>query len=147
MAQKKSKVVKCVFSNEWKNPSGSLTYYHDVTLENGDTGSIGSMEKYSKKFTEGTIIDYTLENGKIKIITMENNSNQKNNNYQNNATKQGNSNYSNPRPTKQEQFLGYAWSYAKDLIVAGKNSDDLEELNKCARYIYDEIGKMLNNEQ
>ena len=146
MGQKKSKVVKCVFSNEWKNPSGSLTYYHDLTLENGDTGSIGSMEKYSKKFTEGTIIDYTLENGKIKIVTNETNSSQQTN-YQKSGKNQNNSNYSNPRPAKQEQFLGYAWSYAKDLIVAGKNSDDLEELNKCARYIYDEIGKMLNNEQ
>lgn len=146
MGQKTSKVTKCVFSNEWKNPSGSFTYYHDIILENGDTGSIGSMEKYSKKFTEGTEIDYTLENGKIKIVsTVENNySNQ--NSYQGGNKKQNTSNYNNQRPAKQDQFLGYAWSYAKDLIVAGKTSEDLEELNKCARYIYDEIGKMLNNE-
>lgn len=147
MAQKTSKVVKCVFSNEWKNPSGTLTYYHDLTLENGDTGSIGSIEKYSKKFTEGIVIDYTLENGKIKIAqTVENNNSNQQNNYNNGNKKSNTQNYT-PRPAKQEQFLGYAWSYAKDLIVAGKNSDDLEELNKCARYIYDEIGKMLNNEQ
>jgi hypothetical protein len=140
MSYKTSKVVKCIFSNEWKNPSGSLTYYHDVTLENGDTGSIGAMEKYPKKFTEGAVIDYNLENGKIKIVSVNEAPKE---NYQ---KKSSGNNYSGNRGTKQEQFLGYAWSYAKDLIVAGKNSEDLEELNKCARYIYDEIGKMLNNE-
>lgn len=139
MSYKTSKVVKCIFSNEWKNPSGSLTYYHDVTLENGDTGSIGAMEKYPKKFTEGAIIDYNLENGKIKIVSTNDNPKES---YQ----KKSSTNYSQNRGTKQEQFLGYAWSYAKDLIVAGKTSEDLDELNKCARYIYDEIGKMLNNE-
>ena len=77
---------------------------------------------------------------------MENNNSNQQNNYNNGNKKSNTQNYT-PRPAKQEQFLGYAWSYAKDLIVAGKNSDDLEELNKCARYIYDEIGKMLNNEQ
>jgi hypothetical protein len=42
--------------------------------------------------------------------------------------------------------LGYAWSYAKDLIIAGKTLQDMEELNAVARYIYNEIGSMLNNE-
>ena len=140
MSYKTSKVVKCIFSNEWKNPSGSLTYYHDVTLENGDTGSIGAMEKYPKKFTEGATIDYNIENGKIKIVSVNENPKE---NYQ---KKSSGNNFTQNRGTKQEQFLGYAWSYAKDLIVAGKTSEDLDELNKCARYIYDEIGKMLNNE-
>ena len=140
MSYKTSKVVNCIFSNEWKNPSGSLTYYHDVTLENGDTGSIGAMEKYPKKFTEGATIDYNIENGKIKIVSVNENPKE---NYQ---KKSSGNNFTQNRGTKQEQFLGYAWSYAKDLIVAGKTSEDLDELNKCARYIYDEIGKMLNNE-
>ena len=46
----------------------------------------------------------------------------------------------------QAQYLGYAWSYAKDLIIAGKTMKDVEELNNVARYIYSEIGKMLNEE-
>ena len=92
MSYKTSKVEKCVFSNEWKNPSGTLTYYHDVTLENGDTGSIGAIEKYPKKFTEGTVIDYELQNGKIKIMQ-----NQNDNGYSssNKPRKQGNSGTSN----------------------------------------------------
>lgn len=147
MAQKTSKVTKCVFSNEWKNPSGTFTYYHDLTLENGDTGSIGSMEKYSKKFTEGTTIDYTLENGKIKITAVESTNSNSQSSYQGGNKKQNSTNYSNQRALKQDQFLGYAWSYAKDLIIAGKGPEDLEELDICARYIYNEIGKMLNNEE
>ena len=151
MSYKTSKVVKCLFSNEWKNPSGSWTYYHDVTLENGDTGSIGAMEKYPKKFTEGAVIDYEIQNGKIKIMQNQNESGNSSykktqtGNSANNYSKKGD--YQNNRGNKQEQFLGYAWSYAKDLIVAGKTSEDLAELNKCARYIYEEIGRMLNNEQ
>ena len=149
MSYKTSKVEKCVFSNEWKNPSGTLTYYHDVTLENGDTGSIGAIEKYPKKFTEGTIIDYELQNGKIKIMQNQNDNGYSSSNKPRKQGNSGTSNYSSyqsNKGTKQEQFLGYAWSYAKDLIVAGKTSEDLEELNKCARYIYEEIGRMLNNE-
>ena len=44
-------------------------------------------------------------------------------------------------------MLGYAWSYAKDLIVAGKTMQDVEELNNVARYIYDQIGDMLSSNQ
>ena len=47
----------------------------------------------------------------------------------------------------QEAFLGYAWSYAKDLIIAGKTSKDFAELKKVASLIYDEIGTMINNEK
>ena len=137
---KSSKVVKCLFTNEWKNPSGGMTYYHEVTLENGEIGSIGSMQKYSPKFTEGTIITYTLDStGKMKIENSSNEPAQKKqpaNNYG------GQNNYN--RPTKHDQFLGYAWSYAKDMVVAGKTSEDFEEVMKIAHMIYDEIGNMLN---
>ena len=120
-----------------------------MTLENGDTGSIGAIEKYPKKFTEGTVIDYELQNGKIKIMQNQNDNGYSSSNKPRKQGNSGTSNYSSyqsNKGTKQEQFLGYAWSYAKDLIVAGKTSEDLEELNKCARYIYEEIGRMLNNE-
>ena len=55
-------------------------------------------------------------------------------------------NYSKSK-NPQEQMLGYAWSYAKDLIVAGKTMQDVEELNNVARYIYDQIGDMLSSNQ
>jgi hypothetical protein len=52
-----------------------------------------------------------------------------------------------PKPTAQEQFLGYSWSYAKDLLIAGKTRSDMDELKAMAEYIYSNIGKMVNNEQ
>jgi hypothetical protein len=137
---KTSKVVKCLFTNEWKNPSGGMTYYHEVTLENGDTGSIGSMQKYSPKFTEGVTITYTLDStGKMKIDNSSSEQAQQKKPASNNYSSQ---NYN--RPAKQDQFLGYAWSYAKDMVVAGKTSEDFEEVMKIAHMIYDEIGNMLN---
>lgn len=136
---KSSKVVKCVFTNEWKNPSGGMTYYHEVTLENGDIGSIGSTTKYSPKFTEGTIITYTLDpSGKLKLETSVNEQPQK----KQTSNYSGQNNYN--RPAKHDQFLGYAWSYAKDMVIAGKTSEDFDEVMKIAHMIYDEIGNMLN---
>jgi hypothetical protein len=49
--------------------------------------------------------------------------------------------------SSQEQYAGYAWSYAKDLLIAGKTSQDMDELKAMAEYIYNNIGKMINNEQ
>jgi hypothetical protein len=45
-----------------------------------------------------------------------------------------------------EEFLGYAWSYAKDLIVAGKKAKDFNELKTLARAIYSEI-KLIREEE
>jgi hypothetical protein len=138
---KMSKIVKCVFTNEWKNPSGGFTYYHELTMDNGDVGSCGSTEKYPAKLREGNMVEYTLEGKKIKITlssaVVENNNN----------TKKTGSFTGKGMVKKQDDFLGYAWSYAKDLIIAGKTMEDAEELKKMAQYIYEEIGKQLKNDQ
>ena len=138
MTIKCSIIEKCVFTNEWKNPSGTTTYYHELKLTSGETGSIGVMEKYAKKISEGETITYTLENGKIKLTTMDNSFS---------TQKQTKPVYTGARngTKKQDDFLGYAWSYAKDMIIAGKTMNDVEELNKVATYIYEQMGKQLNN--
>lgn len=129
-----SKVTKCLFTNEWVNPAQKIVYYHQITLENGDVGTIGTMEKYSKKIIEGAIIEYTLNNGKIKL---EEPMDKPVKPFQNYNAKSSSS--------KHESFLGYAWSYAKDLVIAGKTADDYEEVKKIAQLIYFEIGEMLEN--
>jgi hypothetical protein len=137
--EKKATITEANFSNEWSNPGGGTTYYYDITLSNGDKGSTGVAQKNSSKIAIGTEISYFLNLGKIKIT---------------NSTPPPSEKYSGQTsPTKsykktssQDAYLGYAWSYAKDLIIAGKTMDDVEELNAVARYIYDEIGKMLINE-
>lgn len=138
--QKTAKIVKCVVTNEWQNPAGTITYYHELTMDNLDVGTIGKMTKYPKELSEGVSLVYTIdEKKKIKVVTssMDNKMDKSSKSY-GGMKQQG--------PRKQEDFLGYAWSYAKDMVVAGKTMNDVEELNKMARYIYDEIGKMLKNE-
>lgn len=137
MKESVSKIKKSTFSNDWKNPSGGTTYYFDIVMENGDSGSVGVSDRNSEKVREGVELTYTILNGKIKIV-----------NASTGQTKLFNG-FQGVKKTKasQEQFLGFSWSYAKDLIVAGKGMKDVEELNKVARYIYEQIGDMLQSDQ
>jgi hypothetical protein len=139
---KTATITEITFTSEWKAPDGRVVMYHEVTFDNGDTGILGSITKYPDSAKKGTQVEYELNGKKIKI----------NNGFippAQYAQQQGNSvtGYTNKTKKvytqKQDAFLGYAWSYAKDLIIAGKSMDDVEELNKVARYIYSEIGKML----
>ena len=139
MNEKTSIVKKSTFTSEWMNGSGSLIYWYDLELEDGETGSVGVAQKNSAKVEVGSEITYYKENAKkIKIVkhhvvsTTVGTSTSNSKSYKKAAT--------------QDAYLGYAWSYAKDLIIAGKTMNDMEELNAVARYIYNEIGSMLNNE-
>lgn len=138
MKEQTSKIRQSSFSNEWTNPSGGITYYFDLEFENGDKGSIGVTDKNSSKVIIGNNLTYTIINNKIKVSQMSNSTPQKNISMHRNYSKSKN---------PQEQYLGFTWGYAKDLIIAGKTMEDVEELNKVARYIYDQIGDMLNSNQ
>jgi hypothetical protein len=110
-----------------------------VSLDNGETAICGTIEKNSTRIAVGAKLEYTINsNGKMSL------------NSSSNDKKNEKPAYEKPSTTNkikgQEAFLGYAWSYAKDLIIAGKTMDDVEELNNVARYIYGEIGKMLIGE-
>mgnify|MGYP003352535985 CR=1 FL=1 len=106
----KTSIIKSSsFSNEWKNPSGGSTYYYDLVLENGDTGSTGVAQMNSPKIQKGTEITYTLNGLKLKIVNVESTSAASVNGFK-----------AKPKPSQQDQFLGYSWSYAKDLLIAGK---------------------------
>lgn len=138
---KQATVTKCTFTSEWLNPaSKKIIYYHEVTLDNGETAICGTIEKNSTRIAVGAKLEYTINaNGKMSLNSSSND--------------KKNEKASDEKPTTttnkikgQEAFLGYAWSYAKDLIIAGKTMEDVEELNNVARYIYSEIGKMLVGE-
>lgn len=137
MQNKSSKVAKCRFTKEWSNPSGQIVYYHELVLENGDVGNVGTMEKYSDKIKEGAFVSYTIdENNKIRLVA------------DSTFTKPV---YKAPAKSsgggqKHEAFIGYAWSYAKDMVIAGKGMQDVDELRAVARFIYDEIGRQLHGE-
>jgi hypothetical protein len=133
---KTSTIKSSTFSNEWKNPSGGSTFYYDIVLENGEKGSTGVAQKDSPKIQVGTEITYALNGLKLKILNVE-------------STSASTSVVYKPKSkgSSQEQYAGYAWSYAKDLLIAGKTSQDMDELKAMAEYIYNNIGKMINNEQ
>ena len=139
MSEKTSIIKKSTFTSEWVNSGGSLTYWYDLELENGEIGSVGVVQKDSPKILVGAEITYYKENAKkIKIVK-----------HHSSTTSIGTSSSTAKTYKKaatQDAYLGYAWSYAKDLIIAGKTIKDMEELNSVARYIYNEIGSMLNNE-
>jgi len=131
--EKSAKITKSSFSNEWVNPSGGTTYYFDIVFDNKDAGAIGVTDKDSERVVVGKKIKYTIIGTKIKVIEVE--------------TETAKPSYKSYKgKNSQESFLGYAWSYAKDLHIAGKSMEDIEELNDMARYIYNEVGKMLNDE-
>lgn len=57
---KKGKITKCQYSREWNGPSGTI-YYHNIALDNGDAGSVGTKEKMPPKIAEGAEVWYTIE--------------------------------------------------------------------------------------
>ena len=148
-----SKVSSCTFKDEWLNPISKKTiYYHEVITTDGHICSFGTMDKNSIRIKKGAMIEFTVdEKGKHKLLSSSNDASKKveaaleSKSLKEEKLSNGYSS-SKPKAKNQEMFLGYAWSYAKDFVIAGKTSKDVAELNKVARYIYDEIGKMLNNE-
>jgi hypothetical protein len=56
---KTSKIKTCLFNREWASPNGTI-YYHTIELENGDSGSIGSKEKYPSKLAPGKELTYEI---------------------------------------------------------------------------------------
>lgn len=146
MSQKTAKVVTCVFTNEWKNPSGSMVYYHEITLDNLETGTVGKMEKYPTEISQGATITYTLDTATKKIKVISSNMDTKTKSEAKETSKAPFTGAKTSYAKNPSDFLGFTWGYAKDLIIAGKTMADVEELNKVARYIYAEIGKMLKNE-
>jgi len=147
------KIDSCTYKTEWLNPiSKKIIYYHEVITNEGHVCTIGTIDKNSIRIKKGSMIEYTIdEKGKTRLLSSSNDANKiaeaAVNSKQAKEQKIYNSGaISKTRAKNQEMFLGYAWSYAKDLVIAGKTMKDVAELNKVARYIYDEIGKILNNE-
>ncbi len=57
---KTAKITACTFVREWTGATGTI-YYHDITLDNGDSGSVGTKEKYSAKIAVGETVTYNIE--------------------------------------------------------------------------------------
>lgn len=103
--EKKAKITRTVFKNEWTGPNGAV-YYHDIELDNGDKGSIGSKEKMPAKLNPGSELTYTIDGNKIKAVNAP----------------AGGGGFQGGRkgPDPKVQIVGFAMAYCKDLIVADK---------------------------
>lgn len=71
--EKTAKITRTVFKNEWANPKGGTVYYHEIELDNGDKGQIGTKEKEPAKLNPGQTLTYTIEQtdkgAKIKVVS------------------------------------------------------------------------------
>jgi hypothetical protein len=115
--EKTAKIVRTVFKNVWNNPKGGQVFYHDIELDNGDKGSIGSKEQMPVKLNPGSDLTYTIDAGKIKASL---------------PPQQGAGQWpkggGKPVVDPKVQMISFALSYTKDLVVAGKiGMADLEK--------------------
>lgn len=152
-----SKIKDIIFESEWANPKagGAIYYYHRIIMENGNEGSIGAVQKFPTRLQKGATVTYTIDDKqKVKVLTSDSEGKTHPNEYANGTAPAKNQKKAagapptakrGPRPTPMDQaaYMGYAWSYAKDLIIAGKTMDHVEELENVARFIYNKIGDML----
>lgn len=106
--EKTAKITRTIFKNVWDNPKGGQVFYHDIELDNGDKGSIGSKEKMPVKLNPGSELTYTIDNGKIKAAVPQNAGGAP----WPKGGKQG--------PEPRIQMISFAMAYTKDLIVGGK---------------------------
>ena len=127
--EKKARIVRTIFVSDWTSPQGGQVYYHEIELDNGDKGQIGSKEKMPAKLNPGQELTYTIEEtsrgNKIKAVT--------------GATQfGGKKQFQDPRA----QFIGFVHAYAKDLVVAGKI--DIKDINGAAESMFKNMIKLYN---
>lgn len=140
----KGKVLKCEYKSDWLNPANKKTLFiHEIVVDDGGKGNVLTVEKNSPRISVGTYIEYEYDfvTDRIKIHSSSVDASPT-------ISKTGEKLEIKkiPPSARQDSYLGYAWSYAKDLIIAGKTMKDVEELDKVATYIYERIGKQLKGE-
>lgn len=106
--EKTAKITRTTFKNVWDNPKGGQIFYHNIELDNGDKGSIGSREKMPSKLNPGSDLTYTIEGDKIKAVIAQTGGGAP----WTKGGKQG--------PEPRVQMISFAMAYTKDLIVGGK---------------------------
>lgn len=123
--EKTAKITRTTYKNVWNNPKGGQVFYHDIELDNGDKGSIGSKEQMPAKLNPGSELTYTIDNGKIKAVVPQ---------------QQGGGQWpkgGKPAPEPRIQMISFAMAYTKDLVVAGKV--DLKNMTTQFDILYNEM--------
>jgi hypothetical protein len=124
--EKKSKIKSCRFVSEWAGQNG-IVYYHEIELDNGDRGQIGTKDRLPDKLGVGQELSYTIEStsrgNKIKAVS---------------AGAPGFK--GKPQRDPKEQMISFSMSYCKDLVVAGKL--DIKDLEIGTTRIYNIMKKL-----
>jgi len=145
---KTSKILKCKFLRVWNNPNGKDLFYHELTMENGDIGNVGTVDKYPEKIDENRTISYTLDGNKLKLEAVETVASQSQGSGGSAASSKkgksgGGGGGGGGRAKSQADYLGFSYSYAKDLVIAGKTTKkDMDNLKKMAEEIYAHVGEL-----
>jgi hypothetical protein len=142
MSNKTSKVVTVTFNQTWNPPGGGAVHYHSITFENGDTGTIGRNSQNPSDMIKDSVIEYTVkEPGKLKFVKSISSPSS-------GMDTQKISQYTSKKPSyskSKEDFLGFSYGYAKDMVIAGKTSEqDIKDLKKIAEGIYSHICDLLD---
>jgi len=143
---KKATILHCEFEKEWENPkSGNKIFYHQLVLDNGDVGAVGTVEKNSKRIKKGATIEYEWDETKkkIRVNKSSNDPSAIAEKVLEQKSKSSANKYNSFKIRQQDEFLGFVWGYAKDLLIAGKTMDEIKKMPEIAQYLYDEVGKML----
>lgn len=124
--EKTSKIKSCRFVSEWTGQNG-VVYYHEIELENGDKGQIGTKDRLPDKIAVGQELTYTIEStprgNKIKAVSG-----------------QSSGFKGKPQRDPKEQMISFSMSYCKDLVVAGKL--DIKDLEIGTTRIYNIMKKL-----
>ncbi len=132
--EKTAKITRTVFKTIWNNPKGGQVFYHEIELDNGDSGQIGCKEQNPSKINPGNDITYTIEadgrgGQKIKAV--------------NPVQQSGGGGWKpqgKPIIDPRIAMISFSASYAKDLIIAGKA--DLKQLPELSEKIFQNMIKL-----
>lgn len=134
METKNGKVVSANFKKEWSGQYGTM-FDHDVEFADGTKGVYTSKKKDQDTFKVGAELPYTLE---VK----------ERNGYKNNVIKPVSENKGGfggktfaPKNYKAD-FISFAASYSKDLVVAGKA--EIKDFRKIFSTMYDVMAEKLD---
>lgn len=117
--EKRGKIKSFIFSKTYTPAVGGVKYCHECTMENGDTGTVYCITQDPPQYKPGVEIIYNhVQQGQrnaIKIVRIHmDEAQQAVANAAYNKTKSAN---------RTNDFIGLAFSYAKDIVVAKINAE------------------------
>jgi len=121
--EKTSRIKSCRFVSEWTGQNG-VVYYHEIELDNGDKGQIGTKERMPDKLNIGNELTYTIESttrgNKIKAVAAC-------------------SGFKGGRQQQEPkiQFIGFAARYSIDYLIA--NKEPLNQFQNAFDVIYNKM--------